>query len=160
MTITMSNNVAIAIVLLAIVIIIIGGPFAVNEYNKWQEREMFRQLISEKTTPSTVTEADIIEHNYASYVRASEIFDAYWCRVLVTSRSPIKTMGQCYKFSRYGSYVYDLETGFHADGTWELNNAGQYVTAYHTITFKGNRLEAKDDTETAIFLWTGENRPF
>jgi len=156
----MSNNVAIAIVILAIVIIIIGGPFAVNEYSKWQTREQLRQAISAPTTTSAVTEADIIEQNYASFVRASDIFDAYWCRVLATNQRPLTRVGQCYKFSRDGSYVYDIETGSHYEGVWTLDSAGQYVTAYHTIAFKGNRLEPIGDPEKTAFLWTGETRPF
>ena len=137
----MSNNVAIAIVILAIVIIIIGGPFAVNEYEKWQSREMLRQLISENTPPTTTltpkptTQAPAVKNG---------IYGGWWCSQ--------KSSVECYQFFAGGT-VYKT-TNWMPDSpqrlSWWTNSQGYYETDGPTFIYHVNTMT---DTFGNVYHW-------
>jgi len=150
MTITMSDNVAIAIVILAIVILIIGGPFAVNEYNKWRAEQALEQYLSSNpiipmtwTSPPTPIPTPI-PTTPAPAVKDG-IYGGWWCAQ--------KSSVECYQF--FADKTVYKTTNWMPDSpqrmSWWVNSNGYYETSSGpTFIYHGNTMT---DTFGNVYHW-------
>jgi hypothetical protein len=143
----MSDSTAGAIIILAIVIIVIGGPFAVNEYSKWREREEINRYYQTWTWPTPVPTTPITQRTTpvpttpAAAVK-NDIFGVWWCTTNSRQLSRNWDRADCYQF--YGDkIVYHAGTIDVGDPTlsWWINSQGYYETSEPTFIYKGNTLE-------------------
>jgi hypothetical protein len=114
-----------AIIILAIVIGILGAPFAWNEYDKLIDRAKitrnFNQIFIEND--STIVQETITEVKYSTYaIRAPDptpfptiqpkITDGFWCRDKTINIGKTPTdVKECYQFFSDGTYKWGYSPG-------------------------------------------------
>lgn len=104
----MKDKTGIAIIVLAIVILILGIPFALNQYSIYEER------LQPTTTVTTIPTLSVNQN----------IFDKHWCR-------EEGSIDRCYQFFANGTYAYGSSEKFgHAEvvmpGQWTITAGNQY----------------------------------
>jgi len=183
----MSDNTAAAIVILAIVIGVLGFPFAINEYNKWQEREQLNRIMHDasskavvvKKTPTftvynpTVPPQPQIQRQYVAPAPTIQrtITDGFWCRATTINIGKAPTdVKECYQFFSDGTFKWGYLPGWpmgkspscsgemNAKCMYSLNSAGKYeVQGGYIFTKSGDYLI--DAHNPPYYRWTASGIP-
>jgi hypothetical protein len=175
-----SDSTAYAIVLLTVVIAIIGGPFAYNEYNKMQEREQLSRIMSQpvivnhpitlqKTITRVITPIPTpIPTPFTTY--APKITDGFWCRFTTKNIGKDPTdVTECYQFFTDGTFKWGYSPGYpmgKSPSCWSpdvkcvysYNSNGKYeVQGGYSYTLSGINLI--DPHDPPYFVWRATGIP-
>lgn len=181
----MPDNTAFAIIILAIVILVLGAPFALNEYSKWQEREQINRILNQPIIvekPTTQVKTIISTIPTPTPPPQHKITDDYWCRNTLMSVNDVnKNVKDCYQFFSNGSYTHgdnaypefhypmaqlyvnchtvvnkDLTTEQACDlDKWKVNSKGEYEIWMKTFTLKGDTLTIAGEDPPYTWSSTG-----
>ena len=172
-----------AVVLLAVVIGILGAPFAWNEYNHWIDQEKitrnFKNIISPTVQTNEQPEITPIVTSVRvvrTYVRPTvqriyhKITDGFWCRETTKNIGKAPTeVRECYQFLSDGTFRWGYSPGYlmgKSPSCWApnveceysiLSNGRYEVQGGYIYTLSENILI--DPMDPPYFLWSPSGIP-
>jgi hypothetical protein len=131
----MSDKTFIAIIILVVVVAVLGAPFALNEYSKYQEHEQIRQYLNRPITIQQTyspTKTVITTKPTPTPTIQHKITDGYWCQnsIMGVEGKGTQNVKECYQFFSDGSYTHgnSLDTPMKgvSGWSWRVDSYGNY----------------------------------
>jgi hypothetical protein len=175
-----SESITYAIILLAIVIAVLGTPFFLNEYEKWQYNENLKKAYSQaiaanqpnivqKTITRVVTPIPTPAPTPIPTIQR-KITDGFWCRDTTINIGKAPTnVRECYQFLSDGTFKWGYSPGYpmgKSPSCWSpnvkceysLNANGKYeVQGGYFYTLSGDTLI--DPHNPPYFKWSSTGIP-